>query len=135
MTCNEYRERLRVQVTAIQAGADAPQLEHAAGCPACARFTGWLMSLDLALRDLPREPVPAPLISDVRDIALRPPPLPWGPDLIRGAACIVPAVLLWEGRTLLPDALQFIPSAALAFAGVFLLVTAAFRPRLLGPSV
>lgn len=133
MTCKEYRERLRVEVNGVTpAGTEASLRAHAAGCPACARCTQWLMSLDQALRDLPVEPVPLPVIDSVRGIALRPPPLPWGPDLLRAAAFIIPAVFVWTGRTSLPEAFQFLATATLAFSGAFIIITAALRPRLLG---
>jgi len=133
MTCREYRERLRGETgSSASSMADDDLRAHAAGCPGCAQFTQWLMALDRALRDLPRAPIPGPVIDAVRDIALRPPPLPWRPDLLRAAVFIIPAVFVWTGRTLLPDAFQFLAPATLAFAGAFIFVTAALRPRLLG---
>lgn len=133
MTCSAYRERLRAQATTEQAGADRALEEHHAGCPACARFAAWLLALDAALRDLPRAPVPPAVLEAIREIPRRPGPLPWLPDLLRAGAFIVPGACVWYGRALLPEAAEFLAPAVIAFAGTFLLITAALRPRLLGP--
>jgi anti-sigma factor RsiW len=136
MRCKEYRERLHLQIDGgAAAGAEAAMRAHAAGCASCVLFLEQSTALDAMLRDLGRAPVPLPALSSVRDIPLRPRPLPWLPDVLRAAAAIVPAVLVWAGRALLPEAIEFLTPAAIAFAGAFIIVTAALRPRLLGSSV
>jgi hypothetical protein len=90
--------------------------------------------IDLALRAVPAEPVPPSVMASLRDIPRRPKPAPWSADVLRIMAGVIPGILLWVIRPLLPDTLQHLVPASLAFAGTVLFTTAILRFRLLGPS-
>ena len=90
--------------------------------------------IDQALRTLPVEPVPPSVLASVRDIPFRPRPAPWRADIARAAAGVVPGLLLWGIRPLLPEALESFVPAALAFAGTAIFTSAILRFRLLGSS-
>ena len=134
MTCDEFRERLH-RVCDERMAMDQALADHAAGCASCARFSRELLALDGALRALPREPLSPSVLASIRDTGMRAPPLTWWPDCRRATAIIVPGILLWAARPLLPLHLQPFVLAGIAFAGAFFFVTAVLRPLLLGPSV
>ncbi|HTY60422.1 MAG TPA: hypothetical protein VMF59_16485 [Bacteroidota bacterium] len=137
MNCEEFRERCHVLIDARTGDlADAGMLAHREGCPACAEFFRSMIAVDAGLREIPREPVPAPLMHSLRQIGeehARPSP-GWKPDLEVAARYLVPGLLLWGAQWMFPESARPYLSAAITFIGVFIVVTSTLRTRLLGSS-
>ena len=137
MNCEEFRERCHVRIDARKKVlTDAEMLAHREGCPACAEFFRDMVAVDAGLREIPRVPVPAPLLHSLRQIGeerARTSP-GWKPDLERAARYLVPGLLLWGAQWVFPESARPYLSAAITFIGVIIVVTSTLRPRLLGSS-